>query len=131
MGITVKWDSSQQEVIRLDITGEWTWEEFYNAQDTMYSMMDVSPENWVDFILDMTRGNLMPKNILSHMRRVARSKHEKSRYMIVVGAGVFPQALFQVMEKITPKSTQAIALVKTLEEARTMLYHKGEALTLS
>lgn len=120
MPITCQWDDEGKGTILFQVENRWTWDDFYQAMDQAHGMLDESSQPYVDYILHMT-GNLFPDNVLSHLQRVTKESHPKSRMMIVVGAGNFTNALFKMMGRITPNRMQRIRFTASLEEARQII----------
>jgi hypothetical protein len=121
MGIQVAWDDTDNKLILLTVSGYWTWQDFYTAMDGMYEMMDASPHEVIDFILDMQNGNLFPQNMLSQMQRQASRRHAKSGLMIVVGAAAFARALFSIMERLLPARMKYIKMAESIDKARNLI----------
>ncbi len=121
MGIEVKWNKTETNIICLIIEGEWTWTDYYEAMEVVHEMLDTSSYDSVDYIVDMQNSGFLPSNILSNMQRVSKNQHPKSGVMIVVGAGKFPEMMFNIMEKITPDRMQQVKLIPTLEDAHQYL----------
>jgi hypothetical protein len=120
MGIIVNWYAPQTNVINLTIEGKWTWDELSSAMRTAHEMLDTTQYDFVDYILDMRKGDTLPSNIMSRMKTFTQNQHRKSRNMVVVGPGSFVITLFNLMTRVAPQRMQHIKLVKTMEEA---LYH--------
>ena len=121
MGIQVTWDDAEHKLILLTVTGYWTWQDFYTSMDSMYEMMDASPYDVIDFILDMQNGNLFPQNMLSQMQRQSSRKHAKSGLMVVVGAAAFARALFNIMERLLPARMKYVKMAESIDKARDLV----------
>ena len=117
MGISVQWFAPGTNIISFTIDGKWVWDDFQGAMKTAYEMMETSHYAYVDFILNMENGNNLPSNILSRMKNISQRHHPKSRDMVVVGAGRFPEMMFGLMAKIVPERMQHVKLVSTMQEA--------------
>lgn len=124
MAINIIWDEQFTYIIHLVVEGSWTWEEFYQAMKEMHQQMDVSSHENIEFIVDMRAGNMLPKNILTHMRSVSSRRHDKSGIMVVVGASRFPQMLFDIMAKIVPDRMDKVHLTETIEKAYEIIFEK-------
>jgi hypothetical protein len=124
MGIRVEWFAEDRPTLLYTVEGNWTWDDFHGAMTTAYSLMDAAPFVQVDSIVDMQQGQTLPSNILSRMQGISQSRHAKSRDMVVVGAGYFPQKMFDIMEKLAPQGMRRVTLVKTLDEALQLLEDK-------
>ena len=119
MAIQITWMDSQQRCIHIRAEGGWTWSEYQQVMQDMHLMMDASPHEKIDFILDLSRSTLFPKDMLSKMKR--NQSHPKSHKMVVVGAGMFADTLFKLMESIARERMQRIKLCKNMDEANAFL----------
>ena len=121
MGIIVEWYAPNTNVISLTVDGKWTWDEFNTAMRTAHQMLDATPFDFVDYLLDMRQGDKLPSNVMSRMKSFSQHQHHKSRNMVVVGANAVIITFFNLMTRVSPQRMQHIRLVKTLEEARKYL----------
>lgn len=127
MAIQVEWYGSNQAAIRYVIDRTWTWDDFYQAITLSHRMMDESAATSIILIIDMTQSNLLPQNVLSHVRNVSQRSHPKTGTGIVVGAGVFVQSLFRVIQRLTPERMKRMHMVKTLVEADAIIVAQQSA----
>jgi uncharacterized membrane protein YjjP (DUF1212 family) len=123
MAITLCW-IPDTNIIHFISDGKWTWQDFYDSMSQLYNMIDECDYEHVDYILDITKGDLFPQNALSQFRRVSTHTHEKSRYMIFVGVGGFANVLMKMMRHVIPDRMSFCMQAETLEEARLYLAHK-------
>lgn len=124
MGIIVEWYAPNTNVIKMTVIGKWTWDELNTAMHTAYQMLDATPFDFVDYLLDMRQGDKLPSNVMSRMKSFSQHQHHKSRNMIVVGANAVVITFFNLMTRIAPQRMQYIRLVKTMEAAQK---HFGES----
>ncbi|MEQ8676362.1 MAG: hypothetical protein RLP44_10550 [Aggregatilineales bacterium] len=117
MGISVQWFAPGTNIISFTIDGKWVWDDFQGAMKTAYEMMESAHFEYVDYILDMRNGDALPSNILSKMKNVSQRHHPKSRDMVVVGAGRFPEMMFGLMMKIVPDRMKHVKLVSSMDDA--------------
>lgn len=71
MGINVKWDDPDHSIVHMEIKGAWTLEEYLFSADEVLQMVTSSPHDCY-LIVDMTRSNAMPMNIMPHIRSAGR-----------------------------------------------------------
>jgi hypothetical protein len=123
MTITLNW-IPDTNIIHFVSMGKWTWQDFYDAMDELYVMIDASDHEHVDYILDITRGDLFPQNALSQFSKISMHTHQKTRYMVFVGAGGFARVLMKMMRRLLPNRMAYVLQADTLEDARTHLREK-------
>lgn len=117
MGIELAWDEQLTNLIHLKVSGFWTWIDFHAAMDKMYVMMDESEHDKINFILDMNKGNLLPKDMLTRMQHIGSNSHPKSGAMMVIGAGSFVRMLFNIMDKLLHERMLHIQILAGMDEA--------------
>lgn len=121
MSIQVSWGNAEQTIILYTINGRWTWEQFYDAISQGRTMMESVAHPRVDFIVDMTRGKLLPGNALPQFARMSNNHHSKSGRMVIVGATGFIHALLNILGKHQQKTLRMIMAVQSLDDARDLL----------
>lgn len=119
MPIQMRWHDSHKKIVALRVEGSWTWRDYQDAMTEMHAMMDTSPHEKVDFIMDMSLSTLIPRDMMNRMKR--HERHPKAHKMVVVGAGIFAQTLFNLMEFAAPDMMNRIKLCKNMEEALSFL----------
>ncbi len=123
MSVTVQWDNDAKTVLRYEVAGRWTWDEFYVAYDQGKSMMEAVPHT-VHFIMvpmDFLTRNYLPPGALTHISSIYRRAAPNSGMTINVGGGGFARAMLNVLGRVSPKIAQKFAFADSLEEARTIL----------
>ena len=122
MGFQISWLDASEQTILIEADGGWTWRDYYETMSSMYAMMENSPHEYIDFILDLSRSSVFPTDMMSRMKR--HETHQKSRKMVVIGAGTLAQTLFRLMEMMAPQKMRNIKVCKSNEEAYAFLESK-------
>lgn len=125
MGITIKWDEKYSHIIHLNIRGSWVWQEFYAAMEKLHQELDVSPQEKVDFIINVRDGQMLPQNFIPRMRRASSQRHAKVGTMVVVGARRFPKLVYSIMAKLLPDRMETVHLVDRMDEAYKILLEQA------
>jgi hypothetical protein len=118
MGIRAMWDDEGQTTLRYVVEGRWTWDEFYAMMDESRRLMDSAPNSRIDMIVDMTSGNFLPHNALSHFGRLPKSRHPKAGILVLVGPNAFIRSLVNVIGRLSARSTTHLLVADTMEDAR-------------
>ena len=121
MNISIEWDNEEHTILRYDVHGPWTWDEFYTARQMASDLMDESPNDLVDAIIDFRSGNFMPRNALSHFQQVARTSNSKAGIAVMVGTTGFIKTLYYLMSRLYSSMEDKMRIAETLEEARALL----------
>ena len=120
MPITVKWDNDSKTVVNYEFNGKWTWDEYHTAIHTAYEMVEKLPYI-VNMILDFRHANAFPSNALSIFGRSMKTPPKEFDLALVVSRSGFIEAIYYVFRRLNGKLAEKLVLVKTLEEARTVL----------
>jgi hypothetical protein len=128
--IHVTWDDPDHTTLLWTVEGRWTWTESHEAIAKAEAYMDSVPHKQVDSIVDMSRGHLIPENAVSNFSRTLRMMHSKAGLIVMAGMPPIVQALLSVLTRVQSSPARKIIVVKTLDEARTVLGVRREAATL-
>src|SRR5262245_31606370 len=114
--IKVAWDNPEKTALLWTVEGRWTWDESDEAIAKYFAMADSVPHEWIDSIVDMSRGHLLPENVVSRFSRTLNTMHPKTGLIVMVWLSPFALSLLRVVITIQRKATKKIILVKTLDE---------------
>lgn len=119
MPVEVNWDNDAQTVMRYDLRGKWTWEEYYVALNRGVEMRR-SVTHTVDVIANLTDSVRLPGSVLTHMRRLSEDRENRG-LMVIVGGGSFVIAMIRIYSTLVKSAQQYVRAVNTLAEARQLL----------
>jgi hypothetical protein len=117
MPIYVHFDDEQHTLIRYEFVGRWTWMEYDGAIKEASDLAKPIPHN-VNMILDFSRENVLPPNVLSNIGSSMKALPREFDFALVVSESAFIQALVKVYQRGYPRLGSKVSYVKTLEEAR-------------
>jgi hypothetical protein len=123
MPVAVQWDNPEKTIIRYDLTGRWTWDEFFATYAEASGML-ASVEHTVNFIvnpLDYLSQGYLPAGTLQKTIGLYRNGPPNTGITIVVGAGSFFRSLHGISQRIYPKAAARYKFAISIEEARSML----------
>jgi hypothetical protein len=123
--ISTQWHDAEQTIIRCDITGAWTWEEFHASLDEAHQLLatvnhPVVIINVRDASAKTPRGNPFP-----HITRASRDKPDNQILTISVNTNKsMTQMVAKVLTSIFPFMPSALVMADTFEEALTIAENK-------
>lgn len=120
MPIRVYWEDEKQALVRYDFEGRWTWDELYTAYYQAIAMEN-SVSHRVDIILDMRKSGFIPANALLHMKNFSDKQPPNVGLSIFVTPNAFVSALYSTAIRFYAKIGFYFRLVKTLDQAYTMI----------
>jgi hypothetical protein len=123
MAIQTQWDDEQQQLIRVEVEGRWSWDELQMALECTIEMMD-SVSHKVDFIIDVSRSSLIPGGATQAAQSVATPEtHRNEGVKVVVGANALMRIGYEAYRRINKSlgKQQDFHFTKTREEARAFI----------
>lgn len=125
MPVEAHWDNDAHTVIRYEVYGHWTVEEFWVAYEQGRAMIN-SVEHRVDFIqiaMDELATGYVPSNYLSTLSSMYRNAHPRAGRTIGVPIprGRSSQVWVRILTNVVPQIRQRVDFADTLEEARAKL----------
>ena len=120
MPITVQWHNDKKTTIYYEFVGSWTWYEFDNVYQEVYTMLDTVSHK-VDAIVDLRRSQLLPNNTLSEMRRLTFQQHENGGITVFVTDNRFAKSLFTILTGVLKQAKSIFHITSTLDEAHQLL----------
>lgn len=129
MPITTQWDDPTTKlVIRYDLSGKWTWEEFWQAYLDAELLMDGADHtHTVHYILNSTddiSARHVPSGVFSQLPRFYKSS-KGSPNGRTVRVPTPTESLYRMWDsvatKIFPRIAQRITFAKSLDDARDMI----------
>jgi hypothetical protein len=122
MGVRLYWDNPEQTIMVYEFEGAWTWEEFYTVFEQARQVIIPLP-HVVNFICLYPPSYLyIPPNILSQIRRIHQDMPENIGVTAVVGGATAATTVYDLIKRIYPFIAARYILVRTMEQARTLLY---------
>jgi hypothetical protein len=123
MPVTPQWDNDDKTIIRYDLTGRWTWDEFFAAFDEGTTMLD-TVQHTIHFIVNpldlMSRGYLPPGALQNTLALYRRSKANAGS-TVIVGGSTFFRSLYGIGQRIYPRIAAHSRFADSLDQARILL----------
>ncbi|MBI1278340.1 MAG: hypothetical protein GC179_09455 [Anaerolineaceae bacterium] len=115
MPIQIRWYDNTKSIILWEIEGQWTLNEMHEIYTIGNNMCLEVPENTINALIDMTRSNSLPSNILSALTTRSRTNTPNFDMTVVVSNNALVKAFLNIMGKMTALHDQ-FALVRSMEE---------------
>ncbi len=123
MSVQVQWDNDDHTVLRYDVQGHWTWNEFYESFAQARTMLQ-TVSNTVDFIVnpaDFRSRGYIPSGMISRVVQLYRSIPPNTGSTVIVGGGDFFRIINNVSRGFYPRIAARYHFTDTLDEARALL----------
>ena len=129
MPIVVVWDNAEKNIIRFDVTGNWSWDDFDAAFATAAKMIDEVGHS-VYFITDQGSFAKPPNGSFNHVKHIIESTDKSTILSVFVTKNMFARVIVQVFGRLFPLMGEKIRFVETMEEAHALVNrHKVESTT--
>jgi hypothetical protein len=122
MPVTIEWDNAEKTLVRMEMIGDWTWDEARAGAERGYAMLD-SVDYEVGVIIDYSQGAGLPAHALSNARSMIQRRHPRTGLTVFVGANAVFMALWNVFSKVYVlfARKQNSVFANSVEEARAIL----------
>ncbi|MBZ0280211.1 MAG: hypothetical protein K8L97_05690 [Anaerolineae bacterium] len=122
MSIKLLWENEAKTIIRMEVIGQWTWEEMYAASQEGYTMLE-SVDHVVDPIIDFRSSAAIPIYSITHARHMIGRRHPRTGLTVMVGTSALLHNLWDIFRKVYALFVreEEFTLVRTLEEAHAVL----------
>jgi hypothetical protein len=123
MGVKAVWDNEQHTIVRYDLSGRWTWDEFFIAYEDAKAMLNATPHA-VHFILNPTDAasrSHLPPGIVSHIGNIGRARLPNAGITVAIGSSNFVKSLVNTAARLYPRIRKTYQFVETLDDARALL----------
>ncbi|MEO8607211.1 MAG: hypothetical protein ABI690_04985 [Chloroflexota bacterium] len=133
MPIQTYWDNDAKTIIRYEMFGRWTTQEFWDAYETAREMIN-SVEHKVYFIqvsMDKQSIGHIPNGFVTHLRSIYRNAHPRAGRTIIIpkARGMIGEIWDRMITKAMPKIRDHFDFADSLEEARALLETSVEKIT--
>jgi hypothetical protein len=116
MGIHLDWDNESKTIIRREMSGTWSWDEYIENCRHEHEMA-ISVPNKVSLIIDVRQSLTLPSGTITHFKRALESSSEEIELNLVVGAKPIFRTVHQILMQMLPHFVGRVILVKTFDEA--------------
>lgn len=124
MAVEILWDNDEKTILRYQVNGRWTWDEFWSAFNQSLRMTD-EVDHMVDFIFgdaDIAIRSL-PPGLLTQLGAVVRRRHPRAGTTVFLASerSSVRTVWYRLAIKMYPRIGEKYAFATTLDEARALL----------
>ncbi len=131
MPIQLIWEDEEKTILRHIYTGQVTAEEFHYAIEENYRLQELV-DHPVDVISDMTTCKRIANVLVSSATRHAENKvPANQRLVVVAGADMYTRVILDTARRFARNTTNAMHIVKTVEEAFALIQKQRSRKTTS
>jgi hypothetical protein len=131
MAIHSDWDNESKTIIRREMSGTWSWDEYIENNRHEHEMAISVPHD-VRLIIDTRQSLTLPIGALIQFKRALESNSKAIKLNLVVGANPMLRTVHQILMQLFPHFVGRVILVKTFDEAYDLIEQdKQETLHIS
>lgn len=117
MPITISLDENDETIIRSQMSGNWTWEEYHEATDEILALAN-SVDHRVDLITTLAEDAVFPSGVAQpHISRMRKLRPDNFKMIVVVRPDPFAKIMIESVNRATQVGSDESVIVQTLEEA--------------
>jgi hypothetical protein len=120
MTVRAGWDNVEKTLVVYDFDSVWNWDDFYRAKAECEALVD-SVEHAVDVIFSGPPEMRLPESFIDNAVAVARSRHPRTRSVVIVINNAILRAMFNTLAKLFPREFAEIIYAASLDEARALV----------
>jgi hypothetical protein len=119
MPVSMYWEDEAQTIMRYDISGRWTWPEFYDALNKVLPEWEKITHR-TDTIIKL-ESIALPTDTLRNVRTLSEKQNTSSGLSVIVTTNTLAHVLYNTSRNLYPKVAQYFRMAHTMEEARALI----------
>jgi hypothetical protein len=126
MPVHVQWDNPENTILRYDVEGHWTWEEFLEAFQKA-RIMAASTQHTIHAIVhpaDNKSLGYLPSGTLSQVIQLYRNAPSNFGLTAIISDSDFFNIFNRISRQLYPRIADRYLFVASLEEARSLLLNR-------
>jgi hypothetical protein len=127
MPIYVFWDSPEQTIVRQDLNGRWTSQEYVQSVMDMYAMMRTVP-HLVHIVVDMTRTEDYPTLMIAFASRFNTQLPSNRGLTVGINIPAYLVSIVHIATRMYPRLGRNVHFTTTLESAYDIVQQYGDHL---
>jgi len=122
--IDTNWHNNEKTIIQMTLQDGWTWDNLYDALNTVKRMAVSVPHNNLGLIFNMEDTSYHPSGVDKHLSRIINNIHPNVIYFMMVGTNFWLTGIHHVMVDVNKELAEYHRLMPTLDEAYRFLNKK-------
>lgn len=127
MPIHVFWDSSEQTIVRQELTGRWSAQEYIQSVMGMYDMMRTVPHR-VHIVVDMTRTEDYPTLMIAFASRFNTQLPPNRGLTVGINIPTYLVSIVHIATRMYPRLGRNVHFASTLDSAYEIVRQHGDQL---
>jgi hypothetical protein len=116
MPARVYWDNEEKSIIVREMSGDWTWEEYFVAIKQVREFLD-EVDHHVDIIVDCRETYKFPTAALPNIANANRSYSANMGVQVIVGSNLIVKMFAEMLQKVMPQAISHFLFVNAIEDA--------------
>lgn len=120
MGIHFSWDDDAQTILRFDMDGRWTWDEFdAKASESLEWRQDRTRPYSV--IMNNTADAFAPPESINHLKQIMERGGDTMELFVIIGGDRFAKMVGSAFSQVYRHLGKKLVFSNTLQDARTLI----------
>jgi hypothetical protein len=120
MPASVAWENVEKTIIRQQLIGNWSFEEYMKSASETQTLTASQPHT-VHVIIDFTASDSHPTRLLAAGNSLDRNLPSNQGIVVVVQCPTYVQAVFEILVKMYPRVGANSFNAESLEEAYALI----------
>jgi hypothetical protein len=131
MAIDVVWDNDECTILRVEMMGQWSWDDLHDALTTVVEMMDEEACEQANLIIDVSHATNIPTLALTNVRNLSQRRDPRMNTTVLVGMSDVTRTLLNAFLQVysVVGRQERYVLVKTVSKAREVIAKHAERAT--
>ena len=117
MPVEFLWHDEEEAIAICTMSGEWTWDEFFEARTAFRDHHHIGERDRVDLIWEVAHKATMPANFIPVMQSAVASASKNWAITVVVDPGLLLKSLLGVVTRTHPETKERFPIAETYQEA--------------
>ena len=126
MPFEIRWNNDEQDILLMNVIGDWKLDEYYEKYLEGKVMME-SVQHPVFLILDMSKTSSIPSRMMSTASFSRKNRAHNLQFTVFVGASLFIRKLAEIMTSIVSKGHKRLYFAENHQEARAIIANHTQA----
>lgn len=119
--IDVNWDEKDKSIIRMAITGDWTWEEYHDGTHQVSEMMN-DVDYRVDVVMEMGEAGPLPMSAASlHLKSGLERMPDNHGVTVIVEADKLTRMVIESLDRVLPAARDHFFFAGSVSAARRVI----------
>lgn len=120
MSIRVRWHDDDHQLLIVQFTSHWTWNEFFRAKATMDNLLDHTNEH-INCICLVPSDLILPPDSIRNGKHAFAMIHPNLNHIVIARSNILIRTIYKMVSKQSPTIINSITLAESQDHAMQFL----------